>query len=201
MSLKDFLKSKVFLKQIVYAIIVLALLFFALVQWLSILTKHNEKIQVPNLSKMNLENAVQKLHDLNLDWEVSDSAIYNPNYPKQSIVDQSPVAGDFVKENRKIFLTLNPSGYANIDIPDFYGKTKRQAIAQLTALGFRIDPTQIYIPDIARDVVRGLLLGDKDLKMGDKVQKNAVLTLKLGDGGDGINPVIAIDSIPTQPEQ
>ena len=200
MSLKNFLKSKAFLKQIVYAIIVLIVLFFALVKWLSILTKHNEKIQVPDLSKLSIEIATQKLKNLDLEWEVSDSAIYNPDFPKKSVVDQSPDAGDFVKENRKIFLTLNPSGYANIDIPDFYGKTKRQAIAQLTSLGFRIDPTPIYTPDIAKDVVRGLLLGNKSLKTGDKIHKNAVLTLKLGDGGDGIHPV-EIDSIPTQSEK
>ena len=40
----------------------------------------------------------QKLTELNLDLKVMDSASYNPNYPNKSVIEQSPKAGDFVKE-------------------------------------------------------------------------------------------------------
>ena len=38
--------------------------------------------------------------------------------------------GSFVKEKRKIYLTLNPSKYRDITIPDLNGQSKRQAITQ-----------------------------------------------------------------------
>ncbi len=185
MSFIQFIKSKVFVKQLLIAFIVLLALIFFIVIWLNLSTNHNQKIQVPNLSKMSLEKVEKTLDELNLNWEVIDSASFSPEYPKKSVIEQSPEAGDFVKEKRKIYLTLNPSGYKDVEIPDFYGKTKRQATSQLTAIGFRISTQEIYVNDIAKDVVRGLIYNGKDLKTGDKIPQDSELILKLGDGNEG----------------
>jgi len=143
---------------------------------------------------MSLEEVEETLDNLDLTWEVIDSASFNADYPGKSVIEQSPEAGDFVKENRKIYLTLNPSGYKDIEIPDFYGKTKRQAVSQLTAIGFRISAQEIYVKDIAKDVVRGLIFNGKDLKNGDKIPQNSEIILKLGDGNEG---GMLIDSLQT----
>ncbi len=182
MNFIKFLKSKVFFTQLIIAVVGLVLLFFALQKWLNITTHHNQKIEVPNLKKMSLIKVKHTLNEIDLKMVVLDSASYNPNYPKNSVIDQSPDAGDFVKENRKIYLTLNPSGYKSIPIPNLYGKTKRQATAHLLALGFRISKNEIRVSDIAKDVVRGLKYNGKDIKSGVKIPKNSVITLKLGDG-------------------
>lgn len=185
MSLFQFIKSKVFLKQLLMAFVGLLVLIILSVFWLNFSTNHSQKIEVPNLSKMSLEEVEETLDNLDLDWEVIDSASFDAAYPNKSVIEQSPEAGDFVKENRKIYLTLNPSGYKDIEIPDFYGKTKRQAVSQLTAIGFRISAEEIYVNDIAKDVVRGLILNGRDLKNGDKIPQNSELILKLGDGNEG----------------
>jgi beta-lactam-binding protein with PASTA domain len=182
MNFIKFLKSKVFFTQLIIAIVGLFILFFALQKWLNISTHHNQKIEVPDLKKMSLIKVQHALKEIDLKMVVQDSASYNPNYPKKSVIDQSPEAGDFVKENRKIYLTLNPSGYKSIPIPDLYGKTKRQATAHLLALGFRISSNEIRVSDIAKDVVRGLKFNGKELKPDVKIPKNSVITLKLGDG-------------------
>jgi beta-lactam-binding protein with PASTA domain len=185
MSLFQFIKSKVFLKQLLMAFVALLVLIILSVFWLNFSTNHNQKIEVPNLSKMSLEEVEETLDNLDLNWEVIDSASFNADYPNKSVIEQSPEAGDFVKENRKIYLTLNPSGYKDVEIPDFYGKTKRQAVSQLTAIGFRISTQEIYVNDIAKDVVRGLIFNGRDLKNGDKIPQNSELILKLGDGNEG----------------
>jgi beta-lactam-binding protein with PASTA domain len=174
----------------------LVLIIFS-VFWLNFSTNHNQKIEVPNLSKMSLEEVEQTLDDLDLNWEVIDSASFNADFPNKSVIEQSPEAGDFVKENRKIYLTLNPSGYKDVEIPDFYGKTKRQAVSQLTAIGFRISTQEIYVKDIAKDVVRGLIFNGKDLKNGDKIPQNSEIILKLGDGNEG---GMQMDSLQTSEE-
>lgn len=194
MSLFQFIKSKVFLKQLLMAFIGLLVLIVLGVFWLNFSTNHNQKIEVPNMSKMSLEEVEETLDNLDLTWEVIDSASFNADYPGKSVIEQSPEAGDFVKENRKIYLTLNPSGYKDIEIPDFYGKTKRQAVSQLTAIGFRISAQEIYVKDIAKDVVRGLIYNGKDLKNGDKIPQNSEIILKLGDGNEG---GMQMDSIET----
>jgi beta-lactam-binding protein with PASTA domain len=185
MSFFKFIGSKVFFKQLLIAFVGLLVLIIFSVFWLNFSTNHNQKIEVPNLSKMSLEEVEQTLDDLDLNWEVIDSASFNADFPNKSVIEQSPEAGDFVKENRKIYLTLNPSGYKDVEIPDFYGKTKRQAVSQLTAIGFRISTQEIYVKDIAKDVVRGLIFNGRDLKNGDKIPQNSELILKLGDGNEG----------------
>ncbi|PKP07897.1 MAG: serine/threonine protein kinase [Bacteroidetes bacterium HGW-Bacteroidetes-3] len=197
MGIVQFIKSKVFLKQLLMAFGLILAFIFLMVFWLNISTNHNQKIEVPNLSKMSLEKVEETLSDLDLNWEVIDSASFNADYPKKTVIEQSPEAGDFVKENRKIYLTLNPSGYKDVEIPDFYGKTKRQATAQLTAIGFRISAQEIYVNDIAKDVVRGLIYKGKDLKTGDKIPQDSELILKLGDGFEGGQQIdsLAIEQI------
>jgi beta-lactam-binding protein with PASTA domain len=197
MSFFKFIGSKVFLKQLLMAFVGLLVLIVLSVFWLKFSTNHNQKIEVPNLAKMSLEEVEETLDDLDLSWEVIDSASFDAAFPSKSVIEQSPEAGDFVKENRKIYLTLNPSSYKDIEIPDFYGKTKRQAISQLTAIGFRISVTEIYVNDIAKDVVRGLIYNGKDLKNGDKIPQNSEIILKLGDGNEG---GMQMDSLETTEE-
>ncbi len=182
MSLIQFIKSKTLLKQLLFAFVGLTIFIFVVIKWLNITTNHNQKIEVPNLEKMSIEMVEKTLNELDLNLVVIDSTTYNPLYPKESVIEQSPEAGDFVKEGRKIYLTLNPSGYANVEIPDLLGKTKRQVNSQLIAIGFRISENDVYVSDIAKDVVRGLKFNGKDLKAGDKIPQNSEITLKLGDG-------------------
>ena len=182
MSVFQFIKSKSFFVQVAIAITGLLVFTFALKYWLGYSTNHDQKIQVPNLHKMSLENVESKLNELNLDFIVIDSASYNPDYPKKSVIEQSPEFGDFVKEKRKIYLTLNPSKYRDVTIPNLNGKTKRQAISQLRSQGLNIGTHPVTVRDIGKDVVRGLRYKGKVLNNGDKLPLNSIVDLVLGDG-------------------
>ncbi len=189
MSIIQFVKSKVFLKQLVIAFVGLIVSVFVIKIVLKIATNHNQKIEVPNLSKLSLEDVAMKLDELDLDYIVIDSATYNPDYPKFSVIEQNPEAGEFVKQKRKIYLTLNPSRYRDVMIPNLNGRTKRQAISELRAIGFIVSPDFIYVNDIGKDVVRGLRHNGKIINPSDKLEKNSIITLILGDGGMGQDPV------------
>lgn len=182
MSIFQFLKSKSFFKQIAIAIVGFVVVFFALKFWLNATTNHDQKIQVPDLHKMTISEAERKLKELNLDFKVIDSASYNIEYPKKSVIEQTPEGGDFVKEKRKIYLTLNPSKYRDITIPDLNGRTKRQAESELTAIGFIVGTNYTYVRDIGKDVVRGLRHDGKIVNANDKLPKNSIIELILGDG-------------------
>ena len=182
MILIQFLKSKTFLRQIIIAVVVTLIFIFFLQWWLGYTTNHKQKIQVPNLHKLSLEEVDKKLGELDLRAVVIDSASYNPDYPKESVIEQSPEKGSFVKEKRKIYLTLNPSKYRVIAIPDLNGKTLRQATTHLRSIGFNVGTNYTYVPDIGKDVVRGLKQGNNQISLGDKLPKNTTIDLILGDG-------------------
>lgn len=182
MSLVQFLKSKTFLKQIGIAIVALLLFIFFLQWWLGYTTNHNQKIQVPDLTKMSLSEVEKNLDELDLQLVVVDSASYNPDYPKKSVLEQNPEPGDFVKENRKIYLTLNPSKYRDIAIPDLNGKTRRLAETHLKSIGFEVGTNITWVPDRGKNVVRGLKHNGKQIALGDKLPKKSTIDLILGDG-------------------
>ena len=189
MSIIQFVKSKLFLKQILIAFVGLIVFVFVIKIVLGFSTNHNQKIEVPNLSKLSIEDAAMKLSELDLDYIVIDSASYDPKYPQFSVIEQNPEAGDFVKEKRKIYLTLNPSRYRDVMIPNLNGRTKRQAISELRAIGFIVSSEFMYVNDIGKDVVRGMRYKGKILNPNDKLQKNSEITLVLGDGGMGQDAV------------
>jgi len=68
MSLFQFIKSKSFLKQLVYALLGIILFVFVVFKWLNITTNHDQKIEVPNLEKMSLKDVENTLEELDLNF-------------------------------------------------------------------------------------------------------------------------------------
>ncbi|KXN98469.1 serine/threonine protein kinase [Aequorivita aquimaris] len=179
MTFIQFVFSKAFLKQLLLAIVVLLVLAFLILWWLRFSTNHNETIEVPNLAKMSLDKVEEKLDEMDLRYEILDSANYNPDFPKYSVIDQIPKPGKFVKEDRKLYLTLNPSGYRKIEVPDVLGRTRRQAEPTLLAMGFKIGKIS-YRPHISDNVLEMRYKGEK-LEVGTPLQKTSVIDLIVGD--------------------
>lgn len=181
MSIVKFLTSKVFLKQLVLAVVVVVVLCFLVLKWLNISTNHDEFKIVPNLTGKSLSVAQIELEQEALTLEIQDSANYNPDYPKFSVIEQEPKAGSQVKENRKIYITLNPSGYRKIGVPDLRQRTYRQAKPTLEALGFKIGKIT-YIDNIGKDMVLGLRFEGKAIEPGEKLPKTSTIDFVLGNG-------------------
>jgi len=181
MSLVKFLTSKVFFKQLALAIVAVVVLSFVILKWLDVTTNHGEFITVPDLKGKSLETVKIELDDNNLEFKLQDSANYNPNYPKYSVIEQNPAAGAQVKENRKIYLILNPSGYRKVEVPNILKRTFRQAKPQLQALEFKIGDIS-YIDNIGKDVVLGMKHNGVTLKPGTLLPLTSTIDLVLGNG-------------------
>lgn len=177
----------------VLAMVAFLILCFLILSYLDIATNHDQRIQVPNLSKMQLDQADEILEELDLRREILDSANYNPDYPRFAVIAQAPEAGKFVKENRKIYITLNPSGYGKIEVPNLIRRTQRQVEPTLRALGFEIGDIT-YKDDIAKDAVLELRHQGLKVQPGDLLMKTSKIDLVLGNGAgrydgniDGVN--------------
>lgn len=181
MGFFKFIFSKTFLKQLLLAVIVTFILGFLLIKWLDSATQHGKTVNVPDLAKLQLDEADQKLKEYGLRYVVLDSANYNPDYPSYSVIEQTPTVGSKVKENRKIYLKLNPQGYPKIEMPDMYRHTRRQAEPMLLSMGFKIGNIT-YKSDLAKDAVLELWANGKQIKAGDKVMQTTTIDLVLGDG-------------------
>ncbi|WP_367182413.1 PASTA domain-containing protein [Winogradskyella sp.] len=181
MSLVKFLTSKVFLKQLALAIVAVVVLSFFILKWLNVTTNHGEFVTVPDLKGKSLETVKIELDDKDLVMEIQDSANFNPKYPKYSVIEQNPIAGAQVKENRKIYLILNPSGYRKVEVPNILKRTFRQAKPQLQALEFKIGKIT-YINNIGKDVVLGMKHEGETLQPGTLLPLTSTIDLVLGNG-------------------
>ena len=181
MSLVKFILSKSFLKQFLLALVAVVIICFLMLKWLKASTNHGEFETVPNLTGKSIEVAKIELEENNLVIQIQDSANYNPKYPKFSVIEQDPLAGEKVKENRKIYLTLNPSGYRKVLVPDLRGRTFRQAKPTLEALGFQIGNIT-YVDYIGENEVIKLQLKGTVLKAGDMLPKTTKIDIVLGNG-------------------
>ncbi|NLN24371.1 MAG: PASTA domain-containing protein [Bacteroidetes bacterium] len=179
MNFFKFLTTRTFFIQLLLAVVVIILLVFGIMWWLRITTNHNQKIEVPDLSSMTLDKVEQKLDELNLRYEILDSANYNPEFPRYSVIEQIPPAGKYVKENRKLYLTLNPSGYYDVEVPNVIGRTLRQAEPTLVGMGFEIGEIS-YEPDISDNVLEMRYRGEL-LEPGAEIPKTSVIDLVVGD--------------------
>ncbi|RWX01662.1 PASTA domain-containing protein [Flavobacterium cerinum] len=186
MSLKDFLQSKVFFKQVIIALVIIIVIVFALMQYLSYATNHGEEIPVPDLRKMTVEKAKETLENIDLEYVVLDTVEFKADYPPLTIVQQDPLPKVNVKDGRKVYLKVNSSGYNKVDLPDLIQKTYRAALPMLKASGLE-EGTKTYIPYLAKDVVLELKQNGKRLKAGDKVLKASKIDFVLGDGKAGFD--------------
>ena len=184
MSLKKFLLSFTFIKQLFFAFIIICASLFLFMYWIGFTTNHGEEIIVPNLSKLTLQQAEDKLNELNLDFELLDTVDYNAAFPKLSVVQQDPHPGEKVKQNRVIYLKINSSGYSKVRIPELIQKTYRQAMPTLLALGLEVGDTT-YIPNLAKDMVLEMKMNGNPVKAGMQVPKMTKIDLVLGDGKIG----------------
>lgn len=177
----NFLKSKVFLVQLGLALLVLVVLVFLVLRWLNSSTNHGEFVEVPDFSKMSVPDMRKSVETAGLRYEVLDSANFNPDYPRFSIIEQNPPAGNKVKENRKIYFTVNPSGYKKVTVPQIIQVTQRNATSMLRAVGLDVQRVT-YIDELGKDMVYQIKYKGKYVKPGDKLPKTSKIELVCGNG-------------------
>jgi beta-lactam-binding protein with PASTA domain len=183
MNFIRFIFTKTFWIQVVIAALVTVLLCFAYLFWLHWYTNHDQKIQVPQLEKLSLIQVNKQLKELDLRCKIIDSASFNPSYKPKTVIEQDPIAGKFVKENRQIYIKLNASGYGKVTVPNLIYKTRRLAIPTLEALGFKIGQIT-YQPNIAENTVLEMRYRGNILESGTQLSKTATIDLVLADGNN-----------------
>lgn len=198
MSLRKYLTSRVFFGQAFIALLILGVLGFLFMHWLTFTTDHGHEITVPNLAKLTEEQVEQKLDELDLDYVLLDSVDYNSNFPKFSVVEQDPLPGSKVKVGRKVYIKINASGFSSVRIPDLIQKTYREALPTLKALGLE-EGTITYIPNLGKDMVLEMRFKGRNLKVGDRVLKASKIDLVLGDGNESY--IEKVDTLATPTEQ
>lgn len=91
--------------------------------YLDIYTNHDsELIEVQNLDGKTSREALNILKEAGLQGVVTDT-VYKDGVPKNTVINQNPVAGLTVKPGRKVYLVINTNKVPMVAVPDLAGKT------------------------------------------------------------------------------
>lgn len=183
MSVKSFLKSKVFLKQVLIAIgITLVLLYMAMFA-LRIYTDHGESFSVPDFSGMTLEQAEEIAATSHLRSIVIDSLFVKDATPG-TIVGQVPEANAQVKENRMIFFTICTMTAEQVSMPKLTDIAYRQALNVIESSGLEIGNVEYKPSEYTNLVLEQLVFGD-EAEVGMLVPKGTRVDLVVGQNFSG----------------
>lgn len=192
---KALISWKLWLSIILGGALLIGLWFYAF-KFLDNYTKHGVSVEVPDLSTLNINEAIQKLEELDLRYEV-DSVKFTEDYPPYAILDFYPLQGSKVKPGRRIFIKSNPSTWRPVELPDLIDKSSRLAITQLHLRGLVLGDT-IYVEDPARDAVLGVMFNGDTIQAGKLLPKGAKIDLVLGRGFKMDMPVPQVEGLTLQ---
>ena len=160
--------------------IVIALIILFFFVYLPSSTKHGETITVPNLEGMSLTEMDEFLRKRNLNYEVSDSN-YTSSYPPLAILKHYPQAGSYVKENRKIYLTVNSYQPKSVNMPNLIDGSLKNAELVLESYGLKRGKIT-YKPDLAPNAVLEQMFEGKSIAPTTPVLRGSKIDLIVGDG-------------------
>ena len=176
-----FFYSKSFIKQIFLAVVIFSVIILLSILFLFFYTNQTSKILVPNLIGYEVSEIQEIMDDSKLRYEIIDSSFYNPNFKKNTILEQIPEPSKTVKKNRKIYLTVNPSSYGNVIFPDLIQLTLRNVQSTLSALDLEFGEID-YEDNIGKDMVLKVFIDSKQILPGEIVPKKSKIDFIVGNG-------------------
>lgn len=161
-------------------IVIAVLLLLVTFRWLKSYTLHGEYITVPDLTGMYEEEAGEALAAVGLKYEVLDYK-YDKMMVEGGVIEQKPKPGAYVKDGRKIYLTLNSGKVPMRAVPDVADNSSlRAAESRLQAAGFKLTKTVYVNGDL--DWVYEIRYQGKEVEAGTELPEGSILTIVAGNG-------------------
>ena len=147
-------------------------------------TNHGERIAVPDLSGKNLAEIEKILSPLELRYEVGDSA-YSADFPPLTVLQQFPKPGHFVKENRKVYISINRTTPPTLPLPNLFGEGNSGSLLNAEAV---LKSNELVRGKIIRqahpnrDLLIEIRMNGAIILPGTRIPKGSVIDLVVGDG-------------------
>jgi eukaryotic-like serine/threonine-protein kinase len=144
-------------------------------------TNHGETITVPNVEGLDGKKAEEFLTRHDLRFEVNDSS-YSSQYPALTVLKQFPAAGAKVKENRKIYVSINRINPPTVPMPDLINGSLINAEAVLKGSELKRGKIQL-VRGPWLNLVQEMKIDGNKVAPNVRVPKGTVVDLVVMDGG------------------
>ncbi len=180
MSLKNFIFSKTFFRNLGLAAAITIGFVMVLLIWMNFYTRHGQSRPVPDFNGLTVQEARDLALKNKLRFQVLDS-IYTSQVPKGSVAEQNPSPGFRVKKWRNITVTINAFRPEMVAMPNLIDLSLRQASKVLEGSGLELGQRR-YKPDLSINFVIEQAYNGRQINPGDSIQKGSVIDLILGKG-------------------
>ncbi|AHM63238.1 PASTA domain-containing protein [Flammeovirgaceae bacterium 311] len=157
---------------------ILLFLFFNI--YLPSETQHGDSITVPNIQGRSYAELTDFMNQHRLRYEVNDST-FSTDFPPLTVMKQYPLPGAQVKENRKVFVSLNAKNPPKVRMPNLVDGSVKNAQLVLKSFGLELGEIT-YEPNLAANAVLKQLHRGKPIEEGAYIAKGSKIDLVAGDG-------------------
>ena len=173
-----FIKSKVFFKHILIAIVSLVVVLWSLFKLLGVYTHHGETAVVPDFKGKLITELDNFIEGKNVRYTIIDS-IYEPKEKSGMVIKQEPEANSEVKHNRIIYLYVTSTQAPQIVMPKLVDRSTRQAVFMIESYGLKQGTVTEIEADCKGCVVKQLFNG-KEILAGEAIKKGSKIDLLVG---------------------
>lgn len=178
-----FLKSKKFRYHFLASLAVGFLILWVLFLSIGNYTDHGEYIEVPDLSSVNEAELGPFLANYGLRHVVLDS-VFDEKAQGGKILRQDPEAGESVKLNRIIYVTVSSKLPPLVKMPNLVDASMRQAQTMIETYGLKLGKRE-YKSDPCLNCVLAQMINGKKVEPGTMIPKGTPVDLVLGKGQEG----------------
>lgn len=190
MKWREFFVTRLFWRHLMLAAGVTILLFWIALQIISVYTRHGEKILLPDLVGKSLSEAVDSASSYGFTIMVMDS-VYDPRQPKGTILIQDPLPETFIKEGRKVYVTIAGQTPEKVKMPNLIDLSVRQAVEKVNSANLQIDFIEVVPGEFNNAVIQQLYQG-KPLNAGKEIDRNSKIVLVV-EQSEGAAPAVVPD--------
>lgn len=175
-SIKDFLIHLLVIFGSAFLVVIVV--FYV---WLPIRTNHGESITVPDVQGLSFDELEDFLEKRDLRYEVTADSSYSPDFPPLAVLRQVPKPNTKVKENRKIYVTLNAETPPLVKMPRLEDSSLKNAQMTLKSYSLKLGKVK-YVEDEIFGTIHEARLDGRVVLEGERIQKGSVIDLIVGDG-------------------
>ncbi len=143
-------------------------------------TNHGQTITVPNLQGMHKDQLEEFLSERDLEYQIDDS-LFQPGARPFVVFQQYPLPGARVKQNRKIYVSINCRNPPLVKMPSLLNRSFLNAQHELENSGLLLGETKL-VPDFQFNAVLKQQVNGRDVAPGTRISKGTKIDLVIGDG-------------------
>jgi len=192
-----FLRSKQFFIQLSVILVLIFLIIFCTLKWLSSYTNHGEFVTVPDFKGQEVNNLDVFIKDKGITYQIIDS-IYDPKEKPGIVLRQDPEMKIQVKHNRTVYLYVTGRVAPQVTMPKLVDRSERQARLILSSYGLKVGRITEKDADCNGCILSQLMNG-REIEPGKGIKKGSVIELVVGKK-DNFYRAETTDSIPVEEE-